>query len=122
MMDSNPEMMAVAFHKSIVVKDAKAILNYLPKEPSGFPSWDSIAPFVQFEPWATATIAMLKKTEGGEQFLLTTVMLEYMFSRYEVSEDHHQSDESDDDDDRDSEDLSEAGGEWLADQGFDSHE
>ncbi len=122
MMDSNPEMMAVAFHKSIVVKDAKAILSYLPKEPSGFPSWDSIAPCVQFEPWAAATIEMLKKAEGGEQFLLTTVMLEYMFSRYEVSEDHHQSDESDDDDDRDSEDLSEAGGEWLADQGFDSHE
>jgi hypothetical protein len=97
MMDSNPEMMAVAFHKSIVVKDAKAILSYLPKEPSGFPSWDSIAPCVQFEPWAAATIEMLKKAEGGEQFLLTTVMLEYMFSRYEVSEDHHQAEESDDD-------------------------
>jgi hypothetical protein len=120
MMESNPEMMAVAFHKSIVVKDVKAILNYLPKEPSGFPSWDLIAPCVQFEPWATATIAMLKKAEGGEQFLLTTVMLEYMFSRYEVSEDHHQAEESDDDEN--SEDLNEAGGEWLADQGFDSHE
>jgi hypothetical protein len=75
---------------------------------------------VQFEPWATATVEMLKKAEGGEQFLLTTVMLEYMFSRYEVSEDHHQAEESDDDEN--SEDLNEAGGEWLADQGFDSHE
>ena len=122
MMESNPEMMAVAFHKSIVVKDAKTILSYLPKEPSAFPSWDSIAPCVQFEPWAASTVEMLKKAEGGEQFLLTTVMLEYMFSRYEVSEDHHQHEDSEDDSDNDSEDLNEAGGQWLSDQGFDSHE
>ena len=65
---------------------------------------------------------MILRLSNGISRRLNRVMLEYMFSRYEVSEDHHQSDESDDDDDRDSEDLSEAGGEWLADQGFDSHE
>lgn len=118
MMETNPEMLAVAFHKSIVVKDTKTILNYLSKEPAQFPSWDSVSPSVQFESWAIAPVETLRKAEGGEQFLLTTVMLEYLFSRYEISEDHYEEEDSEDE----SEDLSEAGGQWLSDQGFDSHE
>ena len=122
MMETNPEMMAVAFHKSISIKSAKTILSYLSKEPSEFPAWDSVAPSVQFESWAIAPVEALKKVKGGEQFLLTTVMLEYLFSRYEVSEEHHQEDGEEDELDNDVEDLNEAGGQWLSDQGFDSHE
>jgi hypothetical protein len=118
MMETNPEMLAVAFHKSIDVKDAKTILNYLSKEPAQFPSWDSVSSSVQFESWAIAPVETLRKAHGGEQFLLTAVMLEYLFSRYEISEDHYEEDDSDDE----SEDLNEAGGQWLSDQGFDSHE
>lgn len=117
MMQTNPEMLAVAFHKSIVVKNPATIINFLAKEPSKFPSWKSVAPSVQFEPWATAIVEKIKAEVGGEQFLLTAVMLEHLYSLYEVSEDELEEIESDEE----SGDLGEAGGQWLSDQGFDSH-
>lgn len=123
MMGTNPEMLAVIFHKSVAVKKSKTIISYLSKEPSEFPSWDSVSQSVQFEPWAAGLIENLQTAAGGEEFLLTTVMLEYLYSRYEISENESSEDESEEMDSEDeSADLSEAGGQWLSDQGFDSHQ
>jgi hypothetical protein len=123
MMQSNPEMLAVIFHKAIAVKDAKTILSYLSKEPHEFPEWSTIASCVQFQPWAAAFVDQLATTADGEEFLLTTVMLEYLLSRYEISEEQASHDNDDDmDDDDDGADLNEAGSEWMAEQGFDSHQ
>jgi hypothetical protein len=123
MMQTNPEMLAVIFHKAIAVKDTKTILSYLSKEPNAFPEWSTISKSVQFQPWAAAFVEQLEATTDGKEFLLTTVMLEYLLSRYEISEDNasHDSDE-DSDDDEDSADLNEAGSEWMSEQGFDSHQ
>lgn len=116
MMTTNPELVAVVFHKSIIVKNSAPIMRYLDKEPAKFPAWDTVSSSVQFQPWATKLVENLKSEVGGEQFLLTAVMLEYLYGMYEVSEDAIEEVEDDE-----SEDLAEAGGEWLTEHGFDSH-
>lgn len=116
MIATNPEMLAVAFHRSIKVKKAATVLSYLAKEPAEFPAWDSIAPSVEFKPWAISIVENLKGEAGGEQFLLTAVMLEHLYALYEVSEESVEEME-----DEESDDLGESGGEWLTEQGFDSH-
>lgn len=116
MIKTNPEMMAVIFHKSVVIKKPEIIMSYLDKEPAKFPSWDAISSCVQFQPWANHLVESLKAEAGGEQFLLTTVMLEHLYALYEVSEDAIEEIEAEE-----SDDLAESGGEWLSEHGFDSH-
>lgn len=116
MIKTNPEMMAVIFHRSVVIKKPEIVMSYLDKEPAKFPSWDSISSSVQFASWATPLIEKLKTEVGGEQFLLTTVMLEHLYALYEVSEDAIEEMETEE-----SDDLAESGGEWLSEHGFDSH-
>ena len=116
MIMTNPEMMAVIFHRSIVIKQPKIIMAYIDKEPALFPAWDDISSGVEFQPWASGIIDSLKDEAGGEQFLLTTVMLEHLYALYEASEDAIEEMEEDE-----SDDLAESGGEWLTEHGFDSH-
>lgn len=116
MIKTNPEMLAIIFHRSVIVKKPEVIMSYLDKEPAKFPSWDTISPSVQFQPWSTSLIDKLKTEVGGEHFLLTTVMLEHLYALYEVSEDAIEEMEADE-----SDDLAESGGEWLSEHGFDSH-
>ena len=116
MIKTNPEMLAVIFHKSVIVKKPEVIMSYLDKEPAKFPSWDTISPSVQFQPWSTSLVEKLKTEVGGEHFLLTTVMLEHLYALYEVSEDAIEEMEAEE-----SDDLAESGGEWLSEHGFDSH-
>lgn len=116
MIMTNPEMMAVIFHRSIVIKQPKIIMAYIDKEPALFPAWDDIAASVEFQPWASGIVDQLKDEAGGEQFLLTTVMLEHLYALYEASEDAIEEMEDDE-----SDDLAESGGEWLTEHGFDSH-
>ena len=116
MIMTNPEMMAVIFHRSIVIKQPKIIMAYIDKEPALFPAWDDIAASVEFQPWASGIADQLKDEAGGEQFLLTTVLLEHLYALYEASEDAIEEMEEDE-----SDDLAESGGEWLTEHGFDSH-
>ena len=116
MIKTNPEMLAIIFHRSVIVKNPKVIMSYLDKEPAKFPSWDSISPSVQFQPWSSSLIEKLKTEVGGEHFLLTTVMLEHLYALYQVSEDAIEEMEAEE-----SDDLAESGGEWLSEHGFDSH-
>ncbi|MES2580208.1 MAG: hypothetical protein V4552_06625 [Pseudomonadota bacterium] len=116
MIMTNPEMMAVIFHRSIVIKKPEIIMSYIDKEPAMFPAWDDISSSVEFKSWASNIIDKIKDEAGGEHFLLTTVMLEHLYALYEVSEDAIEEMESEE-----SDDLAESGGEWLSEQGFDSH-
>ena len=117
MIKTNPEMLAVIFHKSIVVENPETILSFLDKEPAEFPSWNSISNSIQFAPWANSLVEKLKTDVDGEQFLLTTVMLEHLYSLYEISEEEFEEVDSGDE----AGDLAESGGQWLSDHGFDSH-
>lgn len=116
MIKTNPEMLAIIFHRSVIVKNPEVIMSYLDKEPAKFPSWDTISPSIQFQPWSTSLVEKLKSEVGGEHFLLTTVMLEHLYALYEVSEDAIEEMEAEE-----SDDLAESGGEWLSEHGFDSH-
>lgn len=116
MIMTNPEMMAVIFHRSIEIKQPKVIMAYIDKEPVMFPAWDDLSSSVNFQPWASGIIDKLKDEAGGEQFLLTTVMLEHLYALYEASEADIEEMEDDE-----SDDLAESGGEWLTEHGFDSH-
>lgn len=116
MIITNPEMMAVIFHQSMVIKQPKIIMAYIDKEPAMFPAWDDISSGVQFQPWASGIIDKIKDEAGGEQFLLTTVMLEHLYALYEAREDAIEEMEDDEPDD-----LAESGGGWLSEHGFDSH-
>jgi len=116
MIKTNPEMMAVIFHKSVAIIKPKIVMSYLDKEPTMFPSWDDISPSVQFQPWAVSIIEKIKTEAGGEHFLLTAVMLEHLYALYEISEDAVEEMATEE-----SDDLAESGGEWLSEQGFDSH-
>ena len=116
MIITNPEMMAVIFHQSMVIKQPKIIMAYIDKEPAMFPAWDDISSGVQFQPWASGIIDKIKDEAGGEQFLLSTVMLEHLYALYEASEDAIEEMEDDE-----SDDLAESGGGWLSEHGFDSH-
>jgi len=116
MIKTNPEMLAVIFHKSVIVKKPEVIMSYLDKEPAKFPPWDTISSSVQFQPWSSSLVEKLKTEVGGEHFLLTTIMLEHLYALYEVSEDAIEEMEAEE-----SDDLAESGGEWLSEHGFDSH-
>jgi hypothetical protein len=116
MIKTNPEMLAIIFHRSVIVNKPEVIMSYLDKEPAKFPSWDTISPSVQFQPWSTSLIDKLKTEVGWEHFLLTTVMLEHLYALYELSEDAIEEMEAEE-----SDDLAESGGEWLSEHGFDSH-
>lgn len=121
MMETNPEMLAVAFHKSVIVKSPRIVIRLLACEPEEFPAWEAVSECVLFEPWATSMVETMLDEAGGEQFLLTTVALEYLYSLGDSSA--HASDDEDEDEDHiegDSDDLAEAGDQWLSDQGFDS--
>jgi hypothetical protein len=116
MIKTNPEMLAIIFHRSVIVNKPEVIMSYLDKEPAKFPSWDTISPSVQFQPWSTSLLDKLKTEVGWEHFLLTTVMLEHLYALYELSEDAIEEMEAEE-----SDDLAESGGEWLSEHGFDSH-
>lgn len=132
MIDSAPEMVSVAFHGGVNFPNPHAMVMLSSNEPEEFPAWDEIADLVQFSPWAEKLAEIALKESGGENFLITTVCLEYLYEKSNGNyhgEYANQSgiDESDDsvdeverDEERDS-DLETEGADWLAEQGFDRH-
>ena len=132
MIDSAPEMVAVAFHGGVSFPNPHAMVMLSSNEPEEFPSWDEIADTVQFAPWAEKLAEIALKESSGENFLITTVCLEYLYEKsngnYHGAYAHQAGiDESDDsvdeverDEERDS-DLETEGADWLAEQGFDRH-
>ncbi|MGS0743550.1 hypothetical protein ACVBEF_17255 [Glaciimonas sp. GG7] len=132
MIDSAPEMVSVAFHGGMSFPNPHAMVLLSTNEPEEFPAWEEIAKVVEFSSWAEPLVEIALKESGGENFLITTVCLEYLYEKSNGNyhgEYAHQSgiDESDDSVDeveRDEErntDLETEGADWLAEQGFDRH-
>ena len=124
MIDSAPEMVAVAFHGGVTFLNLQAMYMVSTAEPDEFPAWDELAHAVQFEPWAQklADAALLER--GGERFLITCVCLEYLHGKTVTNygdarddETHEPANSEAGDDEQ--QDLEEAGSDWLAEQGFD---
>ena len=144
MMDSAPEMVAVAFHGAFGFTEVKVIQALVAKESKHLPDWVSLKLALRIEPWAEPLIKTVLTDPVGQHFLATTVGLEYLLKHgversAPVVEPEDQDEEEDQevlDHDRNEDylssddvvnyegethefDLDKAGAEFLAEQGFD---
>ncbi len=120
MIDSAPEMVAPAFHGAFGFSAGKLLYAAANSEPGdeGFPSWAELEACLDIAPWARPLINICLDKDGGESFLVTTAVLEWLLgsglsarSAPEASRDEEDEDHTDD--------LGEAGEEWMSEQGFD---
>ncbi|MBR7798450.1 hypothetical protein [Undibacterium fentianense] len=147
MLQSNPEMLAPAFHDAFLFMNPLAFEALAAKERDKLPLWSSLSKAVKVEPWAEKMVTQVLAEEGGQLFLVTAACLEYLSRSVHVrdsalanTDEDDDSDDSaqdrddsengdldghygrhgrDDGDDGDDIDLEEAGADWLAEQGFD---
>jgi hypothetical protein len=145
MMDSAPEMVAVAFHGAFGFKQIKTLDKLAATEKSGLPGWATLKLALTIEPWAESLINSVLTDKHGEHFLATTVGLEYLYKHSHFAAtamaEHEEDSESDEQHDRDDNDdylnsddrvsdegestefdLDRAGADFLAEQGFDRKE
>ncbi|WP_211442767.1 hypothetical protein [Collimonas humicola] len=128
MIETDPEMVAVAFHGGVDFTNPQQLTMLLGEEPDDFPSWNEVADAVQFESWAQKLADIALQEPGGERFLITSVCLEYLYEKsngsYQGVYGHSAHGESDDavegveEDEEDGRDLEIEGADWLAEQGF----
>lgn len=130
MIEFAPEMVAVAFYDAFTFKDPAVIQRAVLNEPgrSGFPAWKTLKGTLGIAAWAEPLIGATLNEEGGDTFLVITATLEFIRQRDSgdaapVPEaESEEKERFDDEEDDDSRDLSEAGADWMASQGFDSTE
>lgn len=126
MIESNPEMVAVAFHGGIRFSRPEVMRDLVAQDPEDLPGWEILLGSLHLEPWAADLASVVLKAPNGEQFLVVTSCLEYLHGRTsalpEAGERRPNDDFDSDGDDGDFDtdvDLEEAGADWLAEQGFD---
>lgn len=143
MMELSPEMVAVVLHQGFNFRLPAVMDHLLTHEADEFPEWSSLSDAVGLTPWAQDMADVVLQEPGGEWFMTVAAGLEYMAGRpgpisqnagdhedegedddrereHDVDEGRAQS--SDDAGDGDARTDEEAGGDWLADQGFDRKE
>lgn len=127
MIDFSPEMVAVVFYDAFDFKSPELMQQIVQSEPDddGFVAWDELKAELAVAPWAQPLIEASLKARGGDAFAVTAAALEFMRSRASAYEapvveaaDTGTADTADDDEGN--EDLSEAGADWLAEQGFET--
>ena len=124
MIDSAPEMVAVAFHGGVNFLNLQAMYMLSTTEPDDFPAWDDLAATIRFDATTKKLADRVLQEPGGERFLMTAVCLEYLHGKISTHYGDARDDETDDpaDSERDDDemhDLEEAGADWLSEQGFD---
>lgn len=121
MCESDPVMVAPAFHGGFHFADKEALEGLVAGNPDDFPTWESVAATLEMEPWAAALAQRALQSPGGEQFMLIAAGLEYILSRLGASAAAGGAEPlaEEDQDDGDDTDLGEAGEDFLGEQGFD---
>ncbi len=134
MIDFSPEMVAVAFYGAFGFKSAARMQQLALSEPgrAGFSKWADLKPELTVAAWAEPLIASTLKVQGGDAFLVVTAVLEYLRTKEasaapapektQEQERDEYAEEGEEGDENDERDLSEAGADWLAEQGFDALE
>lgn len=119
MMLHAPEMVACALHGAFRFGDAGDLDMASQSEPGEpeFPAWDALQESLETAAWAKPLIAVCLEQDGGDEFLTSTAVLEWLMSRNAPVRRAPQAIDSDEDDDN--QDLGEAGEDWLSQQGFD---
>ncbi len=87
MMESAPEMVAVAFHGGFHFELPTVMEQLLTLESDEFPDWDSLGDAVQLTPWAKDLAKTLLKEPQGGWFMTVAAALEYLYFRPST---HHQ--------------------------------
>ena len=121
MIEFSAEMVAVVFYDAFDFKSPELMQQIVRSEPddSDFVAWDELKTQLTVAAWAQPLIEASLKVRGGDVFLVTAAALEFMRSKpaaYEPPADVTDESEANDDE----EDLSEAGADWLAEQGFET--
>ncbi len=143
MMEFNPEMVAVVFHRGFRFGAPGLLEQLLTLEADEFPEWETLRDTIELQPWAQDLADVVLGQPAGEWFLTVAAALEYLQVRslagagpapemdapadgpgegetLQHSEDRFGDDDTDDAvADRLSE---EAGADWLAEHGFDRKE
>ncbi|MEC5217552.1 hypothetical protein RCH09_002510 [Actimicrobium sp. GrIS 1.19] len=128
MIDSAPEMVAVAFHGGVQFMNLQALYLLSTTEPDDFPDWSQLRDTVQFSTSTQKLADQVLQEPGGERFLITTICLEYLHGkagtpqRVESDEEEHDEGENGRSDNDEETDLDEAGADWMSQQGFDRRE
>jgi len=124
----SPEMVSVVFYGAFDFKSPEIMQRAVLSEPgdAGFFAWAELESELTISAWAKPLIESSLKVEGGDAFLVATAALEFLRSKDSLSAPMRESEpevekESDGEGDGEdgSDDLNEAGADWLAEQGFD---
>ena len=125
MIDTAPEMVAVAFHGGVSFTNLQAMYSLSTSDPDDFPSWTELTHGVEFSSQIQPLADQVLLAPGGERFLITAICLEYLHGKAghgqtaASDEEEHDEGENGRSDDDEETDLDEAGAAWLSEQGFD---
>jgi len=126
MIGFSPEMVSVIFYGAFDFKSPATMQRVVLSEPghADFLAWAELESELAVSDWARPLIDSSLKVQGGDAFLVATAALEFLRNKDsvpmpepEAGKDADAEDEAGDEDGSD--DLNEAGADWLAEQGFD---
>ena len=120
MIDSAPEMVVPAFHGAFGFSGGNLLHAAANSEPGddGFPAWAELEESIDIAAWAHPLINLCRQKAGGEDFLVTAAVLEYLLGSGLTARAAPEAEAEEDEDS--SEDLGDAGEEWMSEQGFDA--
>lgn len=78
MMESNPEMLASAFHGAFLFMNPLIFEALVSKEANKLPAWKSLSASVKLESWAEKLAQLVLADPAGNTFLVTAACLEYL--------------------------------------------
>ena len=126
MIEYSTEMVAVIFYDAFDFKSPGIIQQIVLSEPddTDFVAWEELKNELTVADWAEPLIDAALQVRGGDAFLVTAAALEFLRTRTSSFEPEpevaDEDDQGNDDDDGDAGDLSEAGADWLSEQGFET--
>jgi hypothetical protein len=124
MIDYSPEMVAVVFYDAFGFPSVDVMHKLVLNEPehAGFLAWTELEKSLTVAPWAEPLIAVTLNVQGGDAFLVTTAALEFLRHKDTFAAPAPAEEADDEDENEETDDLGEAGSDWLSEQGFDTHE
>ncbi|PKO73542.1 MAG: hypothetical protein CVU23_02130 [Betaproteobacteria bacterium HGW-Betaproteobacteria-17] len=128
MIEFSPEMVSVVFYGAFDFRSPETMQRVVLSEPgdAGFLAWAVLENELAVSDWARPLIESSLKVQGGDAFLVATAALEFLRNKDsmpapmpEPEAEKEGGAEGEEGDEDGSDDLNEAGADWLAEQGFD---
>ena len=128
MIEFSPEMVSVIFYGAFDFRSPEIMQRIVLSEPgeADFLAWAALENELAVSAWARPLIESSLKVQGGDTFLVATAALEFLRNKDsmpapmpEPEAEKEGGAEAEEGDEDGSDDLNEAGADWLAEQGFD---